>query len=274
VRNRVVLVAIAVALQIASGAAQQSLAANKQLINDFFSFTGPREERAMRFMAETYKQHNPRFLKMDTYTGAQGWRAWVAANEQAQKLGNLQLVALGGIALRNPIILIGEGDLALAVYRGTLPERDAPGERYEAFAFEAFRFANGQFTEHWDQVRLTPGWMTPRQPNAPAAGARAGGAAQPAAARPAPPVAEPQPGCTASAATIAANKALVTGLALGKRRGLTRELLIAECDFVAQVWKQVLPDPDQPGRTWEAFLFDAFRIRNGQLAEHWDESTR
>src|SRR5262249_47519795 len=76
--------------------------ANKQLINDFFNFRGALEERAKRFMSDTYRQHNPRFLKMDTYTGQHGWEAWVAANEEAQKRGNLQLVALGGIPLRDP----------------------------------------------------------------------------------------------------------------------------------------------------------------------------
>ena len=148
-----------------------------------------------------------------------------------------------------------------------MSESDNPGQRYEAFAFEAFRIRDGQFTEHWDQVRLRRGWMEPAaatSPNQPA------GVAQQmmnAAA------AEPSSGCTASPQTIAANRALVTGFSRAKRRGFTRELLIAECDFVAEVWKQRLADPDQPARTWEAFTFDMFRIQDGRLIEHWDEST-
>ena len=250
-----------------------TLAANKQLVIDFFNFRGAREDRARRFMADTYTQHNPRFLKMDTYTGAHGWQAWVAANEEATRRGNLRLVDLGGVALRNPMILTAEGDLGLAVYRGLIPDPDDPGQRYDAFAFEAFRFADGKFVEHWDQVRLKAGWMTPRPAAAPAppvgrvAVAPAGSPA--AAVMP-----EPAPGCTATAATVAANKQLVASLVLAKRRGLTRELVIAECDFVSLVWKQVLPDPDQAGRTWEAFTFDTYRIRDGRLVEHWDESTR
>ena len=54
----------------------------------------------------------------------------------------------------------------------------------------------------------------------------------------------------------------------------TRDLLIAQCDFVSVVWKQVLPDPDNASRTFEAFTFDTFRLQNGQLAEHWDGTTR
>src|SRR5262245_9883663 len=245
--------------------------ANKQLINDFFNFRGALEERAKRFMSDTYRQHNPRFLKMDTYTGQHGWEAWVAANEEAQKRGNLQLVALGGIPLRDPIILIGEGDLAFAVYRGMLADPGDPMQRYEAFAFEAFRFANGQFTEHWDQVRLTPGWVTPRPAPAPAAAGGRGGAA--AAPRPVVP-SDPPTGCVSNAATIAANKQLVTAIERGRRKGLTRELVIAECDFAAIVWKQVLRDPDEVQRSWDAFTFDAYRIRDGKIVAHWDESTR
>jgi predicted SnoaL-like aldol condensation-catalyzing enzyme len=50
--------------------------------------------------------------------------------------------------------------------------------------------------------------------------------------------------------------------------------VVAECDYVAVVWKQVLPDPDDASRTWEAFTFDAVRIRDGRVAEHWDHHQR
>jgi predicted SnoaL-like aldol condensation-catalyzing enzyme len=49
---------------------------------------------------------------------------------------------------------------------------------------------------------------------------------------------------------------------------------IAQCTNVAVVWKHVLPDPDEAGRTWEAFTFDTFRVENALLAEHWDGATR
>jgi predicted SnoaL-like aldol condensation-catalyzing enzyme len=209
---------------------------------------------------------------MDLVTGARGGQAWVAANEEAARRGNVRLVELGGIALRDPIILMAEGDLAFALYRGQLPEPDDPEQRYQAFAFEAFRIRDRQFTEHWDQVRLHRGWMNPSAAVLPAqnAGGRASTAAQTPAATVA---AEPPAGCTASAASAAANKALVTRFARARRKGLTRELLIAECDFVAEVWKEGRRDPDEADRMWEAFTFDAFRIRDGRLVEHWDEST-
>jgi predicted SnoaL-like aldol condensation-catalyzing enzyme len=233
-------------------------------------------------------------------------------------------VALNGIALRNPIILIGEGDLAFAVYRGNIADPDMPGATYEGFAFESFRIRDGKLSEHWDQVRLTPGWMTPR-PAAPA-GNRGRGAGAGRGQQAVPPPPEPPAGCTAAPATIAAHKQLVTSYfalpATGdgaRRRGAllagdyvehsprfvkynrdnnlrgaegyvravtsgvavplppqprTVDHMVAECDYVAVVWKQVLPDPDNASRTWEAFTFDAFRVRDGRIAEHWDHDSR
>ena len=270
----------------------------KQLILRFFDFRGTREERAAQTQTPDYIQHNPRFLRMDEFTGARGNQAWVQAFEEAQRRGNLQLVALGGIPLRNPIILIGEGDLAFAVYRGTIADPDAPGRTYEAFAFESFRIRDGKLSEHWDQVRLEAGWMTPRPPAAPGNRARGAGAGAAPAPPATPPPPQPPAGCTASPATIAANKQLARSFAAepAGRAALRAadfvehsprpdavppatpprvvDHVVAECDFVAIVWKQVLPDPDDASRTWEAFTFDAVRVRDGRIAEHWDHHQR
>ena len=288
--------ALAASLLAQQGPANVANEPPKQLILRFFGFQGTREERAAQTQTPDYIQHNPRFLRMDEITGARGNQAWVRAGEEAQRRG-LQLVALNGIGLRNPIILIGEGDLVHAVYRGNIPDPAAPGSTYEAFAFESFRVRDAKFSEHWDQVRLEPGWMNPRPPAPAQPGARAGGGAagrgQQAAAPPPPP--EPPTGCSAAPATIAANKQLVTSYFAESNAARRAELLagtyvdhsprkvdpppsparsrdhiVAECDYVSVVWKQVLPDPDNPARTWEAFTFDAFRIRDGRIVEHWD----
>jgi hypothetical protein len=125
-------------------------------------------------------------------------------------------------------------------------------------------------------------------------GGGAGGRGRGAAAAPASP-AEPLQGCTASPAAIAVSKQLAMtylNAANGAARAQTladdyvdhsprkvdppaspartRDHILAECDYVSVVWKQVLPDPDNASRTWEAFTFDAFRIKDGKIAEHWD----
>jgi predicted SnoaL-like aldol condensation-catalyzing enzyme len=51
------------------------------------------------------------------------------------------------------------------------------------------------------------------------------------------------------------------------------EILIAERDIVAAVIKRTKTDPDPtapPDRTYDLFRFDVFRIKDGQLFEHWD----
>jgi predicted SnoaL-like aldol condensation-catalyzing enzyme len=303
------LAATAATLLVAVSAAAQGLTPNEQLLIDFFNFTGPREARAERFMTPDYIQHNPRFLRVDEITGATGRQAWVRAFEEAGRRG-IQLVALPGISLRNPMIVMHDGDLVFAVYRGMRPDPDAPDSTYEAFAFESVRIRDGKFSEHWDQVRLAPGWMTPaprqeRQNDAaPATGGRRGNAAAATPETPPPPVPQPAPGCTAPSAQLATNRKLVVSLLEGPAvnlkprlaadftdhspRGLLRgpapepaavsartvDHVLAECDYVSIVWKQVLRDPDTPSRTWEAFTFDTVRIRDGQLAEHWDSSDR
>ena len=58
----------------------------------------------------------------------------------------------------------------------------------------------------------------------------------------------------------------------GGRQPDGRELVIvmAECDLVTGVVKRIKPDPQTPGRTFELFTFDTFRVRDGKFTEHWD----
>ena len=139
---------------------QATLDANKKLLIDFFESgrTMSREERSRKFQADNYIQHNPRALRIDEITGAKGRDAWVKAFDEAARR-KVALVDLGGIALRDPIIVMAECDLVTAIYRGVLKDPDDPNRTYEAFAFETVRVKDGKFTEHWDQVTLSPGWI-------------------------------------------------------------------------------------------------------------------
>ena len=95
---------------------------------------------------------------MDEVTGAKGRHAWVRGQEETRKRG-IRGVELNGIPLKNPpVIIMAECDLVTAIYRGTL-DPDNPSRTYEAFAFETVRVRDGKFSEHWDQVTLSPGWM-------------------------------------------------------------------------------------------------------------------
>lgn len=48
------------------------------------------------------------------------------------------------------------------------------------------------------------------------------------------------------------------------------EVVTAECDIVTMVRKIYRPDPTSPGTFYASYFFDAFRVRNGKLVEHWD----
>lgn len=47
------------------------------------------------------------------------------------------------------------------------------------------------------------------------------------------------------------------------------ELILAEGDLVVMAICFPQPEPDDPSRTYPFFVFDAFRVRDGLLSEHW-----
>ena len=48
--------------------------------------------------------------------------------------------------------------------------------------------------------------------------------------------------------------------------------IVAECDYVLIMHKRPRPDPDHPGKTYDSFSFDMWRIVGGKLDEHWDSA--
>jgi predicted SnoaL-like aldol condensation-catalyzing enzyme len=54
-------------------------------------------------------------------------------------------------------------------------------------------------------------------------------------------------------------------------QGNPLEVVTAECDIVSVIHKNYRQDPTaEPGKFYEVFTFDTFRIKNGKLVEHWD----
>jgi predicted SnoaL-like aldol condensation-catalyzing enzyme len=51
-------------------------------------------------------------------------------------------------------------------------------------------------------------------------------------------------------------------------------LVVAEGDLVTLVWKRQLPEPTDTTKRYEAFWFDVMRVKDGKLAEHWDNATK
>jgi predicted SnoaL-like aldol condensation-catalyzing enzyme len=49
--------------------------------------------------------------------------------------------------------------------------------------------------------------------------------------------------------------------------------VMADGDMVTVLQKRELPDPQNPGKFYEAFAFDTWRVKDGKLYEHWDAAT-
>jgi predicted SnoaL-like aldol condensation-catalyzing enzyme len=76
-----------------------------------------------------------------------------------------------------------------------------------------------------------------------------------------------------SAALAARGRGPGAGQAAGPQPppGNPFEIVTAECDLVTVIHRNNRQDPTaEPGKFYEVFTFDTFRIRNGKLVEHWD----
>jgi predicted SnoaL-like aldol condensation-catalyzing enzyme len=66
----------------------------------------------------------------------------------------------------------------------------------------------------------------------------------------------------------------VRGLGLGPTPpGNPFEIVTAECDIVTVIHRNFRHDPTAPGKIYEAFTFDTFRVKDGKLVEHWDDAS-
>jgi predicted SnoaL-like aldol condensation-catalyzing enzyme len=52
----------------------------------------------------------------------------------------------------------------------------------------------------------------------------------------------------------------------------TYHFVMANCNYVLLLKRTFPPDPQNPGKYYEAFSFDLWRVENGKLAEHWDDA--
>ena len=49
--------------------------------------------------------------------------------------------------------------------------------------------------------------------------------------------------------------------------------IFVDGDYVVVLQLRNPPDPQNPGKTYESFWFDAWRIKDSKLYEHWDPAT-
>jgi|KBSMisStandDraft_5_1062788.scaffolds.fasta_scaffold20275_2 predicted SnoaL-like aldol condensation-catalyzing enzyme len=265
---------------------RQQLDANKARVLDFFA---PRADRT-GFVARDFIDHNPRPGGLI--------RLLSEAARPAPVTG------------RTVELIVAEGDLVGVVWKRALPDPDEPST-YDAFTFDVFRFRAGLIVEHWDNATKTPAVpcdeiecrelltrayapaVRPAAPDGLAANKKVaidnfqfqGSREDRARIFLAEDYVQHNPrflkmdritsarGREAwlKAAGAAQGRALVNldGISL---RNLP-VIVMAEGDLVVLVYKGALPDPGAPSTSYEAFAFEAYRVRNGLLAEHWDQVT-
>lgn len=56
----------------------------------------------------------------------------------------------------------------------------------------------------------------------------------------------------------------------GQPAGNNEYMVLAQCDLVTIVATTFVPDPQYPGKFYETYRFDVFRVKDGKLTEHWD----
>lgn len=49
---------------------------------------------------------------------------------------------------------------------------------------------------------------------------------------------------------------------------------VAQGDYVVTIWEQAQPDPTRPGETYLGHSFDMYRLENGLIVEHWDDTRK
>jgi predicted SnoaL-like aldol condensation-catalyzing enzyme len=56
-------------------------------------------------------------------------------------------------------------------------------------------------------------------------------------------------------------------------QGNPLELVMAQCEVLTIIHKTYRQDPTaEPGNFYEAFTFDAYRVKDGKVVEHWDDA--
>ncbi|MED5545111.1 nuclear transport factor 2 family protein [Novosphingobium decolorationis] len=49
---------------------------------------------------------------------------------------------------------------------------------------------------------------------------------------------------------------------------------VAQDDTVVVIWHQDQPDPARPGQTYPGHAFDMYRLEDGLIVEHWDDTRK
>ncbi|MFF4259319.1 nuclear transport factor 2 family protein [Streptomyces sp. NPDC001663] len=263
-------------------------AANKRLVADFFTavITARDADAVAEYVAPELVQHGA-----DVPSGRQAYTEYLRARfARETEAGGPD----GAAAPPQPVFTIADNDLVCVCRYLPQPDPDLPGATFDYYTFTTFRVRDGRITERWPSVNK----VAPPQPPAPDTPSRAvlvstsSGNDTEANKR----LVCDFYRCIFNAQNPDAVKDFVTedyhqhvSQYPAGRAGLEKfvrnqfpdgplptpaeplnppVLLVAEGDIVVCAGLMPQPDPDAGG-TYPYFVYDAFRVREGLLAEHW-----
>ena len=118
------------------------LAGNKRLVYDFWRevFEGGHMERADKYMAEAYIQHNPNV--------ATGRAAFIEAFSKRVKPQPIET------RVKAPLVaIVAEGDFVVLSFVREGGDPKDPSKKYTTTWFDMFRIDSGKIAEHWDPAQ-------------------------------------------------------------------------------------------------------------------------
>jgi predicted SnoaL-like aldol condensation-catalyzing enzyme len=117
------------------------LESNKKVVFDFYRlvFEPRNADLAEQFVAEDFKEHNPRFQ-----SGRDNFIKMLKSLPPAPESD------IGPELQDPPALIIAEGDLVTYIFKRVVVNPQDKSKSYERFSFDTFRVKDRKIVEHWD----------------------------------------------------------------------------------------------------------------------------
>jgi predicted SnoaL-like aldol condensation-catalyzing enzyme len=267
------------------------LEANKQLVSHFFRevIASRTVGAAGKFVTADYRQHAP-----DIADGPE------AMEEHVRQISGGPEHDLVAAELLTPVFMVAEDDLVTTCFYMPQPEPGGSGKTYDYFSFSTYRVRGGKITECWPNTHK---YAPLHQSHDPAVGrdratqpghvgapdlkankrlvrdfyARVFGAMDPGAVRDfvagdyhqhVSHMPQGRSGLEEYVAALADSAPRAAGPAPAASLP-EPDVLLAEGDIVIIAACLPQPEPDGSGASWPYYAYDAYRVRDGKLTEHW-----
>lgn len=216
-------------------------AANKQLILDYFRDVVASFDVGYlpRYVAEDFVLHGP-----DALVGIDAFRQILLRDYS----GHPPLDP-ATVPVLPPTLIVAEDDLVTICFSMPAIVPGSTGETYDLYGYHTYRIRDGFIVERWTNEHM---YSRPQLPENPTIGAD-----RTASIR------------VDDTTDVTANKQLVADFYVSEYGLTTPAVLQGDGDLVVIAVELPQPLRDGSGGEWSYFLYDAFRITDGELVERW-----